>query len=369
MKFLFVFSFACLAGLFFINYCNKPEVKSLTTDIEPVFSFPEDSNQLIDSITQSLKRPQTERIDDITNDDYIVECESKSLIKEEGNIESQQQYLKSLYNSTSQDRRLEYALYAELPEDKSKRDLLLEYNEEFPNNPLVMMEALHLCNNSSKNKCDKNFVDTAIASDKNNGAMWLQSVFYFASQGNDEDIVKSISGLVKTSLFNERHGERIRRYAQALAGSSIPDFYTNVASGIGIEAARAAGYSHIVSWCRKGRDDIEKANACLSLGRNLEKRSKILLSQLVGIAIQNLIHEAVGNTELIQLLEIKKEQLKKYWMSEQFMKASSLMFHDEKLLRNWLNNLDEIGEVESLNVLIEEAISLSQTKGLSLCTH
>jgi len=72
MKFLFAFSFTCIAGVLFLNYCHKPEVKSLTTDTESAFSLPEGSNQLIGSLTQSLKRPQAERIDDITNDDYIV---------------------------------------------------------------------------------------------------------------------------------------------------------------------------------------------------------------------------------------------------------------------------------------------------------
>jgi hypothetical protein len=43
------------------------------------------------------------------------------------------------------------------------------------------------------------------------------------------------------------------------------------------------------------------------------------------------------------------------------------MFHNEKLLLHWLENLDVLGELESAEVLIEEAIYISQEKGANLC--
>jgi len=367
-KLLFIISLICIAAFLFI-YSDKPDVKSLSKTTGAAIPFSENNNQSINSIAVNPKQPQVELIDDISNDDYIVECDPASLIEEDSYFEIQQQYLKSLSNSTSQDRLLEYVLYAELPEGESRLDLLLEYNEKFTNNSLALMETVSLCTYSSNNKCTKSFIDAAIASDKENGAMWLQSVLFFASRGNDEGVINSISELAKTSLFNEKYGERIKLYAQSLAGSNATDFHTNVVSGIGIEAARVIGYSHIFGWCKDGLDEINKASACLNLGRNLEKRSKTSISQLIGIAIQQLIHKAESDTELYQLLEKEREKLSKPMMNKQFYKASSLMSHDEKLLRNWLNNMDSIGEVESAKVLIEEAISLSLEKGIAVCTN
>lgn len=365
--FILILLLACLL-IFFVNFSNEKKVPHLSNTLEPVPTAPEKNNQLIIPVTPNLSPPKANRIKVSTNDDYIVTCESESLIEEPEYFREQQQYLNSLYDSPSQDRLLEYVLFAEIPENKTRLELLLEYNQEAPNHPLVMMEAVSLCSNSSNPKCNKNFIDAAINADSDNGAMWLSSALYFAAKNNDQAVIESISELTKTSVFNQRYGERIGLYAQALAGSNSADYNTNVASGIGIEAARSAGYSHIFNWCKNGVNNIEKNNACLSLGRNLENRSKKLISQLVGISIQKFIHQANGNTEILQSLEKKSEQLKTPLMNEQFYKASFLMFYHEELLRNWLNNLDIIGEVESGSVLIEEAISVSQEKGLSLCT-
>lgn len=352
-------------AVFFLNYSDNNVVKKLadTTAIH----FSASNNQSMDSITLSSKQPQIINIDDMANDDYIVECKSEPLIVVDNYVELQQQYFQSLYNSTSPERLLEYALYANLPIGKSRLDLLLAYNERYPHNPLVLMEAASLCSTSSNDRCSNSFINTAIASDKENGAMWINGVLFFASRGDDEGVLRSISGLVKTSMFNEKSGERINLYAQALAGSNADDFRANIIAAIGIEAARESGLSHVVTWCKEGIDDIQKENACLYFGQNLAQRGKILFSQSIGLAIQKIIYEAEGDTESYSLLEKEDEQLINTLMSEQFFKALSLTFQDEKLLRHWLNNMDSIGEVESAKVLVEEAISLSQKKGVTLC--
>ena len=260
---------------------------------------------------------------------------------------------------------LEFALFAPLANDESRLDLLLKYNEKFPNNTLVLMEAISLCTNTSSSKCSETFIDKALVSDKENGAMWLHSILYFASQGDDEQVINSIDGLVKTSFYNEKYGERVKLYVQALAGSNTINYHTNVVSGLATEATREIGYSHILDWCEEGVDISIRADACLRLGRNLEKRSKTSISQLMGIALQSFVHEAENNNESYQSME--SEKLNNLMMSKSFFKASSLLYHDEKFLRNWLNNIDSIGEAESAKLLIEEAISLSQEKGTSLC--
>jgi hypothetical protein len=357
--------FISLISAFLFNYNKvKVEYSSNTTVTQKPSS--EKNKQLIKPITISSQQPKAALVEEASNEGDIIECSQESFVEEEGYIEAQQQHFQSLSSSTSQDRQLEYVLFAQLPPDKSRLELLLEYNDKFPNNSLALMETVSLCANTSNSKCNKSLIDVAIASDKDNGAMWLHSALFFASQSDDDGVLTSISELIKTPFFNEKYGERIKLYAQALEGTGAYDFHTNIVGGIGVEAARSTGFMHIFKWCKE-RGAITKINACLQLGSNLEKRSKTGMSQLIGMNIQKLIYKAEGNIELDQSLEKASKTLMKPLNSTEFHKASSLMFHNEKLLRHWLNNLDVIGEVESAEVLIEEAIYISQEKGTNLC--
>ena len=197
--------------------------------------------------------------------------------------------------------------------------------------------------------------------------MWLHAVSLFAASGNDKEVVKSISELTKASVFNERRGERIKLYVQAVEGLSTTDFYSNVINGIGVDAARGAGYSPIFHRCKAGINDLVKMSACVDLGHNLEKRSSTIFSQLAGIALQKIIYKAQGDNKQYRVLENENEHLREFMESELVFNASFLKFYDEELLRNWLNNLDVIGDLESSRRLVEEAISLSKNKGSVVC--
>jgi hypothetical protein len=355
--------FILLISAFFFKYTNKDNFASNTRVTQNPTS--EKNKQLIEPITLHSQQPKAKLVEEASNEEDIIECSLESFVEEEEDIEVQLQHFQSLSSSTSQDRQLEYILFAQLP-DKSKLELLLEYNDKFPNNSLALMETVSLCALISNSKCNKGLIDKAIASDKDNGAMWLHSALFFASKSDDYGVLTSISELLKTPFFNEKHGERITLYGQALEGTAAYDFHSNIIGGIGVEAARPSSFNHILKWCKE-RGAISKINACLQLGSNLEKRSKTGMSQLMGMHIQKLIFKAEGNIELYQLLEEASETLIKPLYSEEFHKASSLMFHNEKLLRHWLENLDVIGEIESAEVLIEEAIYISQKKGTNLC--
>jgi hypothetical protein len=278
-KFLFLMFLICIALLLF-NYRDTTVKISLFDTTSTVIPFFDNNDEPIDLNPLSPKEVQKNLINQTSNDDYIVECESDPMIAEDGYYEASQQYLQSLSNSTSPDRLLGYAFYATPPEGKSRLDLLLAYNETFPNNSLILMEAASLCSTSTY-KCNKNFIDTAIASDKENGAMWLNGVNFFAEQGDDEGVLRSISGLAKTSMFNEKFGERITLYTQVLAGSNTNDFRSNAVLGIGFEAARASGILHIFNWCKKGSDDNTKVHACLDLGRNLAERANTFFPKVM----------------------------------------------------------------------------------------
>ena len=90
-------------------------------------------------------------------------------------------------------------------------------------------------------------INDAIASDSKNGAIWVSAISFYATTGDDAGVMDSIDALEKTSLFNERFGEKALVYAQALEGSTSNNFNMNAIAGIvnmgkmGVDAIREFG--------------------------------------------------------------------------------------------------------------------------------
>jgi len=278
------------------------------------------------------------------------------------------QYLQSLSNSFFETGHLYYALYANPPEGESNIDLLFDYYNHLPNHPIVSMDLISSCVNSQDERCTIDFVKDALASDNKNGAIWVSAISFYAATGNSSEVLDSIDALEKTSLFNERYGEKALLYAQALEGSPSNNFNMNAIAGIAKAATSFPSYSSITQWCEQNLDETSIANACLTLGEQLETRSKTLISKAIGIALQGMVLKSQSNTEAVLLIEKKRKKLTSSSENELYQKASIMTMLDERLLRSWLSNLDFYGEIESQQLLVEEAEVLYENNENSLCT-
>ena len=298
----------------------------------------------------------------------IFECFPDISLDEEARVKSINQYFKSLDDSMIETEALYYALYAKPEKGETRLDLLFEYADKFSMNSIVAMDLISLCSNSSDSRCTTNLVNNAIALDNNNGAIWISVVSFYAEKGDDEGVINSIYALEQTSFFNERIGEKALLYAQALEGSASNNFNANAIAGIGNAASSFLAYSPITRWCEQGLDKLAKADACLTLGKELTTRSKTLISQMIGIALQSMVLELQGNTEVIKIVEKNRQKLAGRSGNEQYKKASVMMLLDERLLRSWLINVDLYGEFESQRLLLEEAVFLYEENENYLCT-
>ncbi|KGK00344.1 hypothetical protein [Thalassotalea sp. ND16A] len=299
-------------------------------------------------------------------DEYIVHCDERSLLEDEAVFAARQLFFQSLVNSNQVDKQLDYALFALAPDDRSQLDLLVSFNQRYPNNPTALLESVRLCSTQLDNKhCDQNLIDMAIAADGNNGAMWLEIVYFHANRNNDQQTIFAIQELLKAPYFNEHFGRNVQRYSKALAGSRFNDFNLNTVAAIGIEAAKSIGFSGLFEWCKQGINRSEKVHACLQLGIDIKERGQRHMTKTFGLAIQRMIYQAEDNLE--SSAEIDRELNMAGSYSEQHQKAATLMFFDEELLRFWLNNSDDYGETEAANLLIEEAILRSKNENYLPC--
>jgi len=350
-------------SILYLNYSGN--------SFESNASFSNDNHQISDkndkSIRQMPLQKNTQVISSavIKNEDIgILECLPDISFDEEARNTSIDQYLQSLDESAP----LYYSLFAIPPKDESRLDLLFDYYNQHSTNPIISMDLVSLCINSSDERCTNHFINDAIISDPNNGAILLGSVLFYAAKGDDDKVLSSIEALEKTSLFNERYGEKALLYAQALEGSASNEFNLNAMTGIAKSATSMPSFGPIIQWCEQQLGESEKANACLSLGIQLETRSKTLRNKMVGIALQEMVFKSESNIDAIQLINKRREELNSSFENERFEITSIMMILDERLLRSWLNNVDFYGETESQRMLVEEAEALYKENENYLCT-
>lgn len=300
----------------------------------------------------------------------ILVCSAKSQGQDEAYYASIEDYLSSLNDAVLYEQKLAYALFGEfqtLKNEGERFQLLMEFDQSFPKTPLILMDALNICATSPRQACTDEFVNYALSADYENGAMWLNAAMIYASKGNDSAVLEMIAGIEKANVFNERRGERITVFVNALSAAPEPDFASNLMAGFGAEAARTIGYAPITNWCKQGANEAQIASACLSLGRSLDIRGTTSLSRLIGIAIQQLIYEGEQNSEAIEQLEQRAASLRQVHQSGDAAKAFELFQNDGKRLRQWLANIDNIGENAATQALIDEAIEVSRFVGKAYC--
>lgn len=278
------------------------------------------------------------------------------------------EFFDSLASSENETDALYYALYAEPPEAQSRIDLLFDYYNNHPTSPIVSTDLISLCANSTDKRCNDSFVENAISADRDNGASWVNAISFYAAKGDEEAIFNAIDTLTKTSLFNERFAEKTLLYARALEDSATNEFNQNVTVGIAKTASSLPMYSPIFEWCKKGLGQAAKANACLTIGEQLDTRSKTLLGKRTGISLQSMVYDSQGNDEAVRLLEYKEQAHYDVSTSTSSLKASLMMMLDDRLLRHWLDNFDFYGEVESWKMLTEETEIIYQENENQLCT-
>ena len=138
-------------------------------------------------------------------------------------------------------------------------------------------------------------------------------------------------------------------------------------SGIGKSASYyLPAYSPMTKWCKTDINNIGKASYCLSLGEQLETRSKTLISTMIGFALQETVYEAQQNNDARALVNKRSEEALKG--SEAFQRVNLMIMLDERLTRSWLKNIDIYGEIGAQEILIQEAEALYEQNDNYLCS-
>lgn len=272
-------------------------------------------------------------------------------------------HLASLVHSNSPDGSSNYALFADDLTDENRKDLLLTYQETHELQPLVAHELIRLCTLTNVSNCTAELIYELASVDDNNGATWLAVLAFFIKQEDEENALIVADLINKTSLFNERFGERALAYTQFMEGALANHFTSDAIAGVGKASQMFSEYARLYQWCRNSSASMERQEYCLLIGEQLSSRSKQTIHKSMGLDLQKLIYDIHDDQQMLRQIETTQQQLQAESVfndSKNVELFHTLVVHNEDLLRSYLSDIDVYGEQRSKKQAIEDAIELAK---------
>ena len=298
----------------------------------------------------------------------IVQCDLKSLEIELKNNDGIIDFMQSLGLSSSVDDQVAYSLFSPPTQGKIRLDLLKEFNQQFGDNKYVLMDLIGYCIGKIADKsCNQNLLDSAIAIEGDNGALWFKVASYHARRGDDQATQNAIKELIEAPFYDDYEFKYLELFMDAAKGAPKYNFSANAIIALGVNSSKPRWFGDISKFCgRPDQVNDQIADLCLNLGRILEQRSQALLLNNFGIQLQKRIYRAQYNEQAFLLLD-QKSNLPSAMTSDAFNQAVGLSLFDPDLFQAWLNNLTEYGEEQAAKMLIEQAILLSSDQHYNPC--
>ncbi|WJG08386.1 hypothetical protein [Aliiglaciecola sp. LCG003] len=293
-------------------------------------------------------------------DEYIASCEKN--IDDYGSDDHDRlnAYLMSLANSNSKEDHFNFAFFSPIDNEQQRLKLLLSYDQQYPNEPEVMFEIVRLCTTNEKSMaCTGKLIQRATMSESSNGEMWLNSASYFAKHNHNRQTMDSIAKLISSNYFGNGWADDISRFLNLMRKLEGEYNSNHFVAALGKAATKQTQFHWIFNWCKSNISDIEIADSCFELGRNLAHRSKTLESQSIGLNLQNMVVDLRGESGYDLSYREQASQIQTSY-NPIFVKRANLIGADERLLQNWLNDLKNFGEVTAAKNVVKQVLNRSE---------
>lgn len=264
-------------------------------------------------------------------------------------------YLKSLSHSSFEDERLAFVLFSDIiPDDESaldkenvhKLDALLDLDQI--ENPLVAIETLRTCTiHSNYEHCNNELLKQITAIHKDDAEVWLHAIRYFINTEQDELVFEAIEQAKQSKYVSSFLQLFVNTYTQSMENANISNYNSNVISALGYYFAKALPLGETTHWCKDNLHKEKYAQGCLDINILMEQKSSDSIEKVIGLAHQQIVYEAQGDTDSAALALQRKNALQpKYLSPEWQVKNNTLetIFQYEKLLRNYIANMGVLGE-------------------------
>jgi len=246
---------------------------------------------------------------------------------------------------------------------------LATLSEQFPDSGLVAAEYLIACSKDiSHTACSPGTFENVVQSHADNGAIWGSLALLNIEREDIEGAVTALQQGAQAFGFDDYYSTQLRVLDAAapdndpLAVGSVFRFFRYADPTIGVSSAQV-----LTQFCLdNSADDTAVAEACAAYGERVADGSGNLLGKGLGIATQEVVFNATGDTEQSARVQAETEAQRNY--RNQFRgNFVGLMTYDQSLAVFWRDSLIEYGEVETIERLYREVMSRSADPDYQPC--
>ncbi|MGB0860902.1 MAG: hypothetical protein ACPGSJ_13060 [Pseudoalteromonas spongiae] len=266
-------------------------------------------------------------------------------------------------NAATLESKITHALlsYAQNPEQP--HPLITLFNE-YPNNRYLAHHTLLAC---TTQVCDEQTIQSALNTDRNNGASWLAYASLIDPKEDPQHTLNAINNAANAQDYNEYRQQTYYFYDETLNQLNINN---DLLFLIGVESILAAAptpsFSTINKTCSNvTQDEVRLLDACINIGERLEQSQSTLISTAIGIALQRKAYEVRNDQSEIAFLNEKTQNFQK--LLTQSSLATQLMWQSEQLFKNYIQVIKNSNEVDATRYLVEQAITLSNEPDFDPC--
>jgi len=239
-----------------------------------------------------------------------------------------------------------------------------------PSNDLLLWNAVSLCaQQSDQSRCEEAQVpELATAKLQGNANFWLRLAGIRAAAGDDDGALEALERAVEAPDFKDYYIDHVELFARGIASYINSPYYERIFYSLGLAAAMWSHEIDMISACTTHSPTSTRwMNACVDAGETMEAHGKSLMTEALGIGLQQRMHEISGNAELEEAAAIRRQALKDTLESHANSKEIAVLSQDDAVLASYIDEWTTGGERQALAFLKQETKRVLSIPGYDPC--
>ncbi|WP_218312995.1 hypothetical protein [Alteromonas antoniana] len=255
------------------------------------------------------------------------------------------------------------AMSESMMQGENKLDKLIALHSAQPD-ALVALEVVRVCAATpALAKCHSALFDTLHLS-PSDAQSWIYLANYFAARGNAEKVQYAINRALQADFYGNGYAERIIRLSEQINQHTSSGLYIATVAALGMEAGNQVFPAELFPFCSQASSELLTASLCHKLGQDMASRSKTTGLRLTGKRLTAMMRDVSdfhfpGDEKVIDA-SFDEGKMLAIW---------PLMQYNERLLVNWLSDLQALGEPQAAARAIATVNALAQTKDYTHCAN
>lgn len=255
------------------------------------------------------------------------------------------------------------AMSESMAQGENKLDKLIALHRAQPD-ALVALEVVRVCAaRPTLAQCHSALFDTLHLS-PSDAQPWIYLANYFAARGNSEKVQYAMNRALEADFYGNGYAERIIRLSEQINQHTSSGLYVAIIVALGVEAGNQVFPAELFSFCSQASSELLTASLCHKLGQDMAFRSKTTGLRVTGKGLTAMMRDVSDfhfpDDEKAINASFDEGNMSAKW---------PLVQYNERLLVNWLSDLQALGESQAAARAIATVNALAQTKDYTHCAN